>query len=87
MLVLAMEFSRSECRRRGLIDPRRDSGGQPAIPLKGSSALTRHAAAEVGRSGTERGGCPFKTEQKDPDLSPARSEDESCDGRVCSRFE
>jgi hypothetical protein len=60
MLVLAMEFSRSECRRRGLIDPRGDSGGQPAIPLKGSSALTRHAAAGIGRSATCKGWLPLQ---------------------------
>jgi hypothetical protein len=85
MLVLAMEFSR--CAERPGGSPMASAGPGPRRPSPRRWQPRRATLRPFSRSATGSGGCPFKTEQKDPDLSPTRSEDESCDGRACSRSE
>jgi hypothetical protein len=83
MLVLAMEFSR--CARgaarnwagAGSPDAGEDPKGRPRATLRpiGPQRVT--------------GGCPFKTEQKDPDLGESTRSEETAtfDGRAGLRLE
>jgi hypothetical protein len=64
MLVLAMEFSRCGCRRRGcrrVAAHRRNRTG----PRSDHARALRHRSRSASWAG-----CPFKTEQKEPGLSP-----------------